>query len=155
MQRPFPSVYNQNSKSKVRQFPVNISQSVDSYFEMAISIQKELIFFQVSPRMEEISDKFGNKSFETENTIRKDIIFIQADIDDCEDASQTFGVQALPSVFILEQDHNGENNHEILSTHFGQQVMGIEDEIEAWLKQPHENEHIYTEISTSFERTRK
>ena len=112
-------------------------------------------FFQVSPRMEEISDKYGNKSFETENTIRKDIIFIQADIDDCEDASQTFSVQALPSVFILEQDHNGENDHEILSTHFGQQVMGIEDEIEAWLKQPHENEHIYTEISTSFERTRK
>jgi len=109
---------------------------------------------QVSPQMEEISENYGNKSLVTEDGLKKEIIFIRADIDDCEESARIFGIEALPSVFLIEQDHNGDKNHEILSTHFGQQVMRIEDEIETWLNHSRENNN-NNFISTTFERTRK
>ena len=110
--------------------------------------------FQVSPQMEEISENYGNKSLVTEDGLKKEIIFIRADIDNCEESARIFGIEALPSVFLIEQDHNGDKNHEILSTHFGQQVMRIEDEIETWLNHSPENNN-NNFISTTFERTRK
>ena len=87
--------------------------------------------------------------------MKKEIISIRADIDDCEESARIFGIEALPSVFLIEQDHNGDKNHEILSTHFGQQVMRVEDEIETWLKHSSENNNNINFISTTFERTRK
>ena len=91
----------------------------------------------------------------TGDGLKKEIIFIQTDIEDCEESesARIFGIEALPSVFLIEQDHNGDKNHEILSTHFGQQVMRIEDEIETWLNHSPANNNNF--ISTTFERTRK
>ena len=90
-----------------------------------------------------------------EDGLKKEIIFIRADIENCEESARIFGIEALPSVFLIEQDHNGDKNHEILSTHFGQQVMRIEDEIETWLNHSPENINNNNFISTTFERTRK
>ena len=84
----------------------------------------------------------------TEDDLKKEIVFIRAE------SGRIFGIEALPSVFLIEQDHNGDKNHEILSTHFGQQVMRIEDEIETWLDYSPENNN-NNFISTTFERTRK
>ena len=63
------------------------------------------------------------------------------------ETSRIFDVQALPSVYILEQDHNGENSHEVLSTHIGQQVMGIENEIEIFVMFLLGNTIIYPQIN--------
>ena len=103
--------------------------------------------------MEEIGENYGNKSMITEDGIRKEIIFIRADIDECDESAKIFGIEALPSVFIIEQDHNGDNNHEILSTHFGQQVTRIKDEIESWLHYSQGNNNLIT--NSQYERTRK
>ena len=88
--------------------------------------------------MEKIGEQFSSKPIVTENALCKEIIFVQADIHDCDESARKFGIEALPSVFILEQDQNGDKDYEILSKHFGQQVMRIQDEIESWLYQDQE-----------------
>ena len=87
--------------------------------------------------MEKIGEQFSSKRIVT-NALCKEIIFVQADIHDCDESARKFGIKALPSVFVLEQDQNGDNDYEILSKHFGQQVMRIQDEIESWLNQDQE-----------------
>ena len=53
--------------------------------------------------MEKIGEQFSSKPIVT-NALCKEIIFVQADIHDCDESARKFGIEALPSVFILEQD---------------------------------------------------
>ena len=39
---------------------------------------------------------------------------------------------------MIQKAASGNNDYEILSKHFGQQVMRIQDEIESWLNQDQE-----------------
>ena len=69
---------------------------------------------------------YGNKSVVGQNGVKKEIRFIRADIDDCAEAAEAFEIEALPSaIVILDQ--------KIRSTHFGQNVAKIREEIEHWL----------------------
>ena len=94
--------------------------------------------------MEKIGEQFSSKPI-VNNALCKEIIFVQADIHDCDESARKFGIEALPSVFILEQDQNGDKDYEILSKHFGQQVMRIQDEIESWLNQDQDIDNIMYE----------
>ena len=60
------------------------------------------------------------------NGLKKEVRFIRADIDDCPEAAEVFEIEALPSaIIILDQ--------KIQTTHFGQNVAKIREEIEDWL----------------------
>ncbi len=85
---------------------------------------------KISPQMEEMSEAYANKSVVIGNTC-KEIIFIRADVDECQEAAENFDVNVLPSALLIEQSSG--NSHDILSTHFGQQVTRIKDEIESWI----------------------
>ena len=60
------------------------------------------------------------------NGVKKEIRFIRADIDDCPEASEVFEIEALPSAIVIE-------DQKIQTTHFGQNVAKIREEIEEWL----------------------
>ena len=86
---------------------------------------------QVAPKLAEMAMSYGNKALE-KKTSRKEITFIKADIDECSDIADTFGIGVLPTVLVIEQTQ-GSKETQVISSHFGQQVSGIKDAIEDWL----------------------
>lgn len=86
---------------------------------------------QVDPFIDEIAEKYGNKSLIDESQVSKEIIFIRADVDECSDAAETFDINALPSFLIIEQ--SSPEDFEVFHTFVGQQATNITTEIESWL----------------------
>ena len=88
---------------------------------------------KVGPQIEEIAENYGNygNKLHDDNGIKKEVLFIKADIDDCSEIAETFTIQVLPSVLIIEQIQGKES--QVISRYYGQQISGLKDEIESWI----------------------
>ena len=72
--------------------------------------------------------------------------FIKADVDDCPDLAEEYDVEVLPTFLLLEQrkrqhPESGEGLFEgrIKSSHIGQQVARISEELKDWLNKDTSN----------------
>ena len=93
------------------------------------------IYFQA------LADKYHEKSITTNAGFIKEIIFIQADVEECHEIANAFDIQVLPSFVIIEQIRKPSSTEQekyfydgnIKSTYIGEQFSKINEEIEDWL----------------------
>jgi hypothetical protein len=91
--------------------------------------------------LQKIAEEFCGKSMTASEAGegQRQIIIIKADVDECGDIAEAFGVQVLPSFMVIEQKINiSETGQQIMngvirSTHIGQQVLRIKDDFTEWL----------------------
>lgn len=71
---------------------------------------------------------------------RKQVIFVKADVEECMEISETFGIEVLPSFLVIEQVRQPSSEQgkfyfdgTIKSTHIGQVVSKLWEEIHDWM----------------------